>query len=256
MNSGIEIEAQCPICDLRLMFSAPDSFFSCRSKLRSEECPLGTCVPRDRALAKVVFSLFSGDCLRKASVHEAAPTSRGLTQWLRQNCPAYVHSGYFPDQPFGSMVGKFQNEDLEAQTFGDNSFDLVIHLDVLEHLFDPFIALREIARTLKPNGVSVFTAPTYEQRVKSEQVAFREPDGTLRIVGTPEYHGNPQHPTEGALVTWRYGYDLPLLINKQTGLDVEVRRWCSAGDAILGPMTEVYIARKSPLTRVAKRNEV
>ena len=142
------------------------------------------------------------------------------------------------------MVGKFRNEDLEDQTFDDNVFDLVIHLDVLEHLFDPFTALGEIARTLKPDGVSVFTAPTYPGRQKSEQVAFRKSDGSLRIIGDPEYHGNPQHATEGALVTWRYGYDLPLLINKQVGLDVEVRRWCSVSEAILGPMTEVYIIRK------------
>jgi SAM-dependent methyltransferase len=237
--------ARCPICEQRLAFPQIDDYFACRSKLRAEGCPYGSCVSRDRALAKSVFSRFSRAELKTAAVHEAAPSSRGLTVWLRQNCPGYIQSGYFPTEPFGTMVGAFRNEDLEHQTFGDDIFDLVMHLDVLEHLFDPFAALREIARTLKHEGVCIFTAPTYEGRVRSEQVAFIEPDGKVRTIGKPEYHGNPQRPGEGALVTWRYGYDLPRLINQSTGLDVEVRRWESPNDAIAGFMTEVYILTKN-----------
>lgn len=243
-DAGKTDSAQCPICARALSFSFPGNYFDCRSNLRAEDCPYGSCVPRDRALGKAVFSYFTREQLAQASVHEAAPSSRGLTAWLRQHCPGYVESGYFPDKPFGSMVGKFRNENLEAQTFPDEAFDLVFHLDVMEHLFDPFAALRETARTLKAGGICVFTAPTYPQRARSEQVAFLEPGGGLRIVGEPEYHGNPQLPGEGALVTWRYGYDFPILIGERTGMDVEVRRWHSTGDAIAGPMTETYILSK------------
>lgn len=166
----------------------------------------------------------------------------GISLWLRKNCRGYVMSGYFPGKPFGEIIGELRNEDLERQTFENESFDVVLHLDVLEHVFRPFVALKEIERTLKPGGVCVFTAPTYPERQVSEQVAFQEPGG-LRIVGVPEYHGNPQS-AEGALVTWRYGYDLPLLIARHTGFDVEVRRWYSRSRAIVGPMTEVYILSK------------
>lgn len=154
-------------------------------------------------------------------------------------------SGYFPEHPFGSMVGGLRNEDLENQTFGNELFDLVVHLDVMEHLFSPFAALQEVYRTLKPGGRCIFTAPTYPERVRSEQVAFMEA-GDLRIVGNPEYHGNPQN-SNGSLVTWRYGYDLPYLITNRAGFDVEVRRWYSPSKAIMGPMTEVYILTKPPL---------
>jgi SAM-dependent methyltransferase len=54
--------------------------------------------------------------------------------------------------------------------------------------------MREIHRTLRPGGVCLFTTPTYPDLVKSEQVAFREADGSVRVVGEPEYHGNPQSP--------------------------------------------------------------
>lgn len=234
--------ASCPICEEAAVFTSPDDYWSCRVDLTSPGCPLGHCIPRQRALAEVLFSLFPRDRVKQMAVHESSPVPVGVSLWLRRNCGGYVMSGYFPGHPFGGVVAGLRNEDLERQTFGDAAFDLVIHLDVMEHLFDPFAALREIERTLKPGGFCLFTAPTYPDRPVSQQVAFRE-EGAVRVVGEPEYHGNPQS-KDGALVTWRYGYDLPLLIARQTGFDVEVRRWHSRSRAIMGPMTEVYILRR------------
>lgn len=211
---------------------------------------MGGCVTRERAVAHALFSLHGREIVPSLAIHEAAPTSRGLTLWLRANCPGYVASGYFPDAPFGKLVGGLRNEDLEHQTFDDEVFDVVIHLDVLEHLFDPFRALREVIRTLKPGGRCIFTAPTEREVVKSRQVAFRSPEGDVRIVGEPEYHGDPQHPDKGVLVTWRYGYDLPVLVARETGANVEVRRWQSPGLAVMGHMTEVYILTRPSLAQV------
>jgi len=162
---------------------------------------------------------------------------------MKTNVSSYVASGYFPDKPFGTVVDGLRNEDLEHQTFPDASFDIVFHLDILEHLFDPFRALNEIYRTLKPNGLCLFTAPTEWDRFESVQVAFKE-EGTVRIVGEPEYHGNPQS-SAGALVTWRYGYDLPFRIRRNTEFDTEVRRFQSKGKAVMGYMNEVYILTRS-----------
>lgn len=238
----IELAARCPICDEDRSFAAADLYWSCRAGLRSTGCPLGTCIPRQRALADALFSLFGRESVRKLAIHESSPGPNGISLWLRRHCPGYLASGYFPDVAPGAMVGGLRNEDLEQQTFRDSSFDLVVHLDVLEHVYEPFKALCEIERTLKPGGVCLFTAPTYPERTRSEQVAFREGE-TVRVIGEPEYHGNPQG-TEGALVTWRYGYDLPYRISQHTRFDVEVRRWHARTRAIIGPMTEVYILRK------------
>ncbi|WP_050593847.1 methyltransferase domain-containing protein [Mesorhizobium sp. LSHC414A00] len=239
---AIEFQATCPICTERKTFTSPDDYYSCRDSLVAVNCPLNDCVTRERAAADVVFSLFPREAFKTLRVHESAPGRRGLSLWLWYNSKQKVFSGYYPSKPFGSMVEHIRNEDLEAQTFPDRTFDLVIHLDVMEHLFHPFAALREIFRTLDFGGVCIFTTPTYPEWAASEQVAFRSKDG-IRIVGEPEYHGNPQDPS-GSLVTWRYGYDFPLLIQRHTGFDVEVRRMQSNSIAVLGPMTEVYILRK------------
>jgi len=239
---AIALEARCPICNLIRGFSASDDYWSCRDELQPTGCPYDTCLTRHRALAKALFSLHPREQFADLRIHESSPAPIGISLWLRQNCKFYIMSGYFPQIPFGEIVHGLRNENLEHQTFDDNVFDFVIHLDVMEHLFDPFQALREIQRTLRPGGYCVFTAPTYPERTQSEQVGFLEADG-LRIVGTPEYHGNPQDP-EGSLVTWRYGYDLPYLIAKAVGFDIEVRRGYSPVDAIMGPMTEVYILKK------------
>lgn len=231
----------CPICGEPKKFQAPDNYGSCRDGLRSPDCQMNGCVTRERALATALFSIFPAEEVKKMSVHEAAPGGRGISLWLWHNVEDKVLSGYFPDEPFGTMVGHIRNEDLEAQTFPNSAFDLVIHLDVMEHLFNPFRALKEIYRTLKPGGICLFTAPTYPDRAESVQVAFNT-GGRVSIVGEPEYHGNPQG--NGSLVTWRYGYDLPKLIMDHTNFNVEVRRWQSRAEAVMGVMNEVYILRR------------
>lgn len=247
----MEIVSHCPLCDHVRRFSADDDYYACRSDLMSPDCTLGGCIPRERAIAKALFSFYGRDAVSQLDIHEAAPAARGVSSWLARNCARYVMSGYFPGAPFGSMVGPLRNEDLERQTFPDGCFDVVLHLDVMEHLFHPFQALREIYRTLKPGGRCIFTAPTYPELVKSKQVAHLREDGTVAIDGKPEYHGNPQNEEQGALVTWRYGHDLPLLIARETPFDVEVRRWQAPGAAVMGYMTEVYILTRQPAARAS-----
>lgn len=239
----MKISARCPICERVLQFEATDDYWSPRDKLQSGDCPYNRCVTRERALAQVLFELFDRKSVKSLAIHECSPVLRGISFWLKKYCPRYTVTGYFPDFPLGTQVQGFRNEDLEAQTFPDGTFDLVVHLDVLEHLFNPFQALSEIGRTLKPEGVCLFTVPVERGRLDSEQVAFEE-EGQLRIIGEPEYHGNPQRPDEGALVTWRYGEDLPLLIARRAGFDVEHRRFQCESTAVMGYMDDVFILRK------------
>ncbi len=46
--------------------------------------------------------------------------------------------------------------------FADDSFDLVVSLDVIEHLEDDLAALREFRRTVAPGGALLVTVPAYQ----------------------------------------------------------------------------------------------
>ncbi|TPK22361.1 methyltransferase domain-containing protein [Mesorhizobium sp. B2-5-9] len=226
----------CPICEANAEFTARFNWY--RDHLLCSGC--GS-VPRERALALVLERYFPE--WRKLAIHESSPLPRGISPKMKRECPGYVASQFFPGEALGTIVRGFRNENLEAQTFADQSFDLVVTLDVMEHVNMPDQVTREIARTLKPGGVYLFTVPTYKGRVVSERRSLYKPDGTIEHYVTPEYHGNPVSDA-GSLVTFHYGYDLPELIHQWSGMDVEVSRFHNGNNGIIGDFTEVYLTTK------------
>ena len=58
------------------------------------------------------------------------------------------------DPRFSMVIG-----DGCAMTFDDASFDTVLCVQVLEHVFEPFAMLSEVVRVLKPSGHAVVMAP-------------------------------------------------------------------------------------------------
>jgi len=43
--------------------------------------------------------------------------------------------------------------------FDDNSFDVILCLDVLEHLIDPWLTVKKLVKLLKPNGCLIASVP-------------------------------------------------------------------------------------------------
>jgi SAM-dependent methyltransferase len=74
--------------------------------------------------------------------------------------PNYVSSEYREDAPRGAIVDGVLNQDLQALTFADASFDIVLTSDVLEHVANLDRALDETSRVLKPGGFHVFAVPS------------------------------------------------------------------------------------------------
>ena len=50
-------------------------------------------------------------------------------------------------------------EDLQALTFADESFDLVVTSEVFDNLRNPALGFAEVLRVLRPGGRHVFTVP-------------------------------------------------------------------------------------------------
>ncbi len=57
--------------------------------------------------------------------------------------------------------------DIDIMDIGiaDNSYDLVVHSDTLEHIPNPILALRECRRILKPGGHLIYTVPSVVGRL-------------------------------------------------------------------------------------------
>ncbi len=62
----------------------------------------------------------------------------------------------------GRGVGEVVAGSVLEMPFADDSFDLAVSLDVIEHLEDDLAALRELRRTVAPGGVLLVTVPAYQ----------------------------------------------------------------------------------------------
>lgn len=230
-------DGYCPVCEKRTTFSARFDWY--RDHLLCETC--GS-IPRERAAALVLIR--HRPQWRELAIHESSPEPRGVSLKLRNECRNYTASNYFPKRPLGELIDRSRNENLEAQTFASESFDLVVALDVLEHVNRPDDAVSEIARTLKVGGMLIFSAPTYKEKVVSERRAQYRPDHSIDYLAEAEHHGNPVS-AEGSLVTFQYGYDLTKAIFEWSGLDVEVSRFHHHEYGLIGEFTEIYVAIKT-----------
>ena len=116
------------------------------------------------------------------------PAVRYPPSWPRE-CPEYLPTHFFADTPRGQIHKGFRCEDLMAQTFENESFDLVITSDVFEHLPDVAPAVREIMRTLKPGGAHIFTVPWV--RWSKTLVRALVKDGVLAAFGKTRLSWQP-----------------------------------------------------------------
>ncbi len=233
-------EGHCPICGQDTVFEAAGTWF--RDQLSCKKCPSGS-VPRERALALILNE--QRPDWRELSIHESSPSPRGISAVMRRQCANYMASQYFPDRPFGSMIRGVRNENLEAQTFANESFDIVVSLDVMEHVYLPDKVFSEVHRTLKPGGVYLCTFPVRKNQVVGWQRRFLlNEDGSRTDIEEPEIHGNPIS-KEGSIVTIDYGYDLHQAIAEWAPFDVRVYRFADRHHGILGEYTEVVMCKKS-----------
>jgi SAM-dependent methyltransferase len=70
----------------------------------------------------------------------------------------YIAAGFNPSGSYGRYSCDV-HQDIQAMSFDDASFDAVICLEVLEHVPDPFRAVNEIKRVLRPRGRLFLTVP-------------------------------------------------------------------------------------------------
>ncbi len=202
----------CPACGQDTTFRSKEHWLS--DHFLCDNC--GS-IPRERALMRVIEMYYPN--WRDLRIHESSPGNRGTSVTLRRECKNYTASQYDTKIAFGKKhrSGSYQSEDLENQTFEDEAFDLVITQDVMEHVFDPDAAFREISRTLRPGGAHIFTTPLVNKGDQTQRCAILHEDGVVEHLREPEYHGNPID-SSGSLVTFRWGYDITRRVMDACGL--------------------------------------
>ena len=182
---------------------------------------------------------------KELTIHESSPGHRGASWKLKNNCKNYIGTHYFANFPLGKIHSTgWRNEDLENLTFPDESFDLMVTQDVMEHIFNPAQAFSEIARTLKKGGAHIFTVPLVSQEQPSKLNAKKDEHGNVVILGYPDYHGNPVD-SQGSIVTMYWGYDICDFILKHSGLYTTIVYIDNLFFGIRGQLIEVLISRKS-----------
>ncbi|MDP3975503.1 MAG: class I SAM-dependent methyltransferase [bacterium] len=106
----------------------------------------------------------------------------------------------------GKIINGIRHEDALNMSFQKESLDLIISNDVYEHVPNPKRALKEAHRTLKTNGILLFSIPFYPNKEKSEERAKLE-NGNIRYCLPEQYHGNPIS-SKGSLVFTDFGWDV------------------------------------------------
>lgn len=235
----LRLEGFCPVCERETAYEASGPYF--RSSLICTTCPGGS-VPRERAVALALNE--TRPDWRALAIHECSPAPRGISRKMQAECADYTATNFFEGEPLGSIVRDHRNENLEGQTFADERFDVVVTIDVFEHLFDPAKALREIHRTLKPSGVLISAfpmKPTLGDAVRWR--AKRNPDGSIEHLMEAQYHGNPIS-DEGSLVTVDYGYGAHQQFAEWAPFDVRLTRFADRSAGVLGDFTDLVICKK------------
>ncbi len=235
LTRGVEIErGGCTYCNRKTVFVHGSPF-----PRESPYCLRCRSVPRSRALFAVLEIQFPA--WRNLRIHESSPSQSALRKFSAE-APGYVPTFFVSGIPAGGRLAQGTCENLEQQSFADESFDIVITQDVFEHILRPEKAFAEVARTLKVGGAHIFTVPRTAGALLRKR-AIPNPDGSVRHLLPPEFHGDPADPASPLVVT-EWGDDLLDTCSFSGGTSTEVVRLCDPSLPGSEEALEIFISRK------------
>lgn len=205
----------CGLCEAMVRFAVPSLAQgrepNLREELVCERCGLNA---RVRAGLQIMREAIGGDAGARIYITEQAST--GFV-WLQRKNPHAIGSEYVQDDSTKRVLqqylfdlggqGHIRFEDITRLNMADASLDAIVSFDVLEHVPDYRQALREFARTLRPGGALVLTAPFISQSKETVIRARLTESGEVEHLLPAEYHGDPLG-AGGILCYYHFGWDL------------------------------------------------
>ena len=163
------------------------------------------------------------------------------TSQLLRAAPGYVRCSYLPTIPFGCDIetGYF-NIDLQRIDFPDESYDVVLSSDVMEHVRDCDAAHSEILRILKPGGAYLFNVPFDETLIENLQLVDTSTDQDIFLC-KPHIHGDVLS-TDGILAYRVFGRELITKL-ELLGFTVYFHRIEKPSAGVFGG--DLFVAKKS-----------
>jgi SAM-dependent methyltransferase len=260
-QGAIVVPGFCPVCGQWAIFAGAPPF---RESLICRAC-LATSRYRRMALGvlRAIRELSGVDAASLEQLPSEGPVSiRILDTQTPFSYPPYaaytipdrlaqrdwldVHTSSFrPNQPWGAALGeKSTNQTLERLTFEDDSFDVLLTSDVMEHVRLPDRAHAEIARVLRRGGVYLFTVPHSRGLADNlTRVRVHDPSDAAsdEHILPDEFHGSTGV-GEGPVLSYRvFGLNIDRELD-DLGFDVEYTVEPSRLHAVF--QTELFYCRR------------
>lgn len=208
--NSYSLKGYCDVCDKEVEFVITDAyagkqndgrkFPNYREQLFCPNCGLNN---RMRATMDIIDSLL----FPESDVYIMEQTTIFYQKLSRKLGNKLIGSEYISDVEFGKTdINGIRSESCTALTFENDSLDMIVSLDVFEHVPNYKKAFSECKRVLKKGGVLLFSVPFIDAD-STEIRAQIDDDGTIKHLLEPEYHGDPIN-EEGCLCYYHFGWDI------------------------------------------------
>lgn len=197
------VKGYCEVCNRFVHFYVEEKVFASKKESFRETLVCPRCGLSNRM--RMTYSIIS-----KYATMDNMYITEQVTPFfkeLKKKYPRLIGSEFISGEcEPGSINNKIRHEDICNLSFDSNSLEMVISLDVLEHVYDYHDAIDEVYRVLKDKGIFIFSVPfLYKQN--EEQIRVIRENGKDIYICKPEYHGNPLS-KDGSLVYRIPGWSL------------------------------------------------
>ena len=167
-----------------------------------------------------------------------------MYDWFSKRYANVTGSEYLGNAiPYGTADSRgVRNETLCDLTFSNDSFEIIVSLDVFEHIPDYRLAFGECYRVLKTGGRMLWSVP-FVKHAEKNIVRARVEDGEVKHLMSPEYHGDPLV-ASGVLCFTHFGWEMLDDVRAVGFKDAYAIFFYSSRFGYLGGEQVMFVARK------------